>query len=84
MMYEMKGVGETVMVGELAARGRIELVRFADGSWAIRQGETMMGVWERHERGECLRVFNMLAGVGAPRGRWVDAFDGGGPEGAWN
>lgn len=85
MMYEMKGVGETIVVGELAARGRIELARFADGSWAIRKGETTIGVWERHERGECFRVFNMLAGVGARGRRGLNPFEGlEGEKGSWN
>ena len=84
-MYEMKGVGETVMVGESAGRGRVELARFADGSWAIRKLGIMIGVWERHERAECLRVFNMIAGVGGTRGRRVEGLDDGDEAaGAWN
>ena len=69
MIHEMKGEGETVMVGGAEVGGPVELARFADGSWGIRKRGVAIGVWEPHERGECLRVFNMLAGVGGAAGR---------------
>jgi hypothetical protein len=84
MMYEMKGVAETVMVGHSAARGRVELARYADGSWAIRKSGAMIGVWERDERGECLRVFNMLVGVGVRGERRASEVESNGDGGAWN
>jgi hypothetical protein len=74
MLHEMKGVGETVMVGRSPMTHRpVELARFPDGSWAIRKGGSTVGVWEPGERGECLRVFNMLVGLGGGNGTARDA-----------
>jgi hypothetical protein len=75
LLHEMKGVATTVMVGHSATRGWVELARFADGSWAIRQGgpTTTIGVWEPEERVECFRVFGMLAGVRVPAALWPEA-----------
>jgi hypothetical protein len=73
LLHEMKGVATTVMVGHSATRGRVELARFADGSWAIRQGGPTIGVWEPEEWAECFRVFGMLAGLSVPTGLWPDA-----------
>jgi hypothetical protein len=66
MLHEMKGLAKTVMVGHSPTRGRVELARFADGSWAIRQGGPTIGVWEPEEWLECFRVFGMLAGLRVP------------------
>lgn len=87
MIHEMKGAGETVMIGGEARGGPVELARFGDGSWGIRKRGVAIGVWEPHERGECLRVFNMLAGVSGPEGRRMAASgdeDVEGVDGRWN
>jgi hypothetical protein len=55
-----------VAIGRSPTRGRVELARFGDGSWAIRQDGRAIGVWEPGERAECIRVFNMLAGLVRP------------------
>ena len=62
-MDEMKGIAKTMMIGQSATNGRVELARYADGSWAIRKNGPTIGVWEPHEEDECFRVFGLLAGL---------------------
>lgn len=69
MLYEMKGVVEPLMLGRSSTHDPVELARFPDGSWAIRKSGLTIGVWEPGERAECLRVFNMLVGLGGVGGR---------------
>lgn len=57
----------TMIVGHVAAHGRVELARFPDGRWTIRRrnGPTV-GVWPPGQRAQCLRVFASLIGLDNP------------------
>lgn len=59
-MVELKGPGRTLRQ-RATARHTFELVTFIDGSWAVRRDGTTLGVWEPHEKRDCVMTFRTLA-----------------------
>jgi hypothetical protein len=66
-MDGIKGVGTTLITCHTHERGRVELVRFADGSVAVRmEGETL-AIWEPQEEEVGIFAFFALTGFGKER-----------------
>lgn len=57
MLDELKGVGRTMFVCQSAAHGRVECVRYRDGSVGVRVEDHTVGVWEPHELPDAYRFF---------------------------
>jgi hypothetical protein len=66
MVDPTQKTARTMMVGHVAALGRVELARFPDGRWTIRRNGPTLGVWPPGQQAECLRVFASLIGLDKP------------------
>jgi hypothetical protein len=59
----MKGTGKVIMRGKRGEEN-IDLLIFADQTWAIECAGKLVGLWEVREENECFRVFqNLCSGL---------------------
>jgi len=75
-MDETNDVANVLMVAQSANSGRVELARFPDGTWTIREDGPTVGVWGAAEQAQCFRVFRMLTGFGEVARRAAEAVVG--------
>jgi hypothetical protein len=61
------GVGRTVISCQTESEGRLDLLRFPDGSLAVRRDDEMIGVWPASELAAGVNAYCDLAGIGRHR-----------------
>jgi hypothetical protein len=65
-MDDMKGVGRIIMTCLHNSRGRVQLLRFGDGSLSVRVNGRTVSVWEFAEQEAGVRSFLELIQFGQP------------------